>query len=1042
MAVDTPMRLPPDDDAVRELKRLVKGTVHARGDSGYVRHSQLFNAAIRTSAHLLVRPLDAHDVSEVVKFCNKHNLSISAKSGGYGTHGWSVEGDVILDMRLVAQITMERPGTASPDWTSLRDVPHVPVKDPDMLKGKGRMPSASAYPNTYPSGVGPPPIHAPFTDPRRRSADEAFSPSPIAIIPPSSSPPHSDGVDNQDRMVIDGVDGIDGFHNDHKANDHDGFGSERPSRRLRVTSPSSGRGSSHTDTSTGSTPPTTESPDTPAEMHNKIPASPPSQSENGKTRGPVTADEVQHDEGMLPPAADRPGVGVDIRGFVGRDVGGWDTVWNGGSTRGAAAESVGVSYAMGEPPSGMGANMGSSAWLWAPPPAAGGATTVPNAFPPAPRALTSPALTSTRSPPRSNGPPNARPFDFSDSTPTPTQVNAFINPHAAQRPPTPGTNSVPPRPFDFGPTGGNENGNSPAPGSPPPALPSSSTLLPTVTHVPFAPAPPLPHTYVTFGAGASQKDVDAFCAAHPLAAVVAPSNTSPTTDGVDGTGSRVDSIDGAGPKVDGVDGHGPTIVADSARPELYERPSGRGFGPGSGSFFAPGMSSLPSPSPAIPYFVPFAAHPVGPTVMLLGGFGFLSRLHGLSMDCLVEAEVVLSDGRIVWVSKEGVRGEDGELLEEEDDGEGWVDGEGDVLEPEENQDGDKSDPQEVDGEGATDKGKEKEKEAIPPSTTPAQPDGKDEPKPKRGLWWALRGAGPAFGIVVRYKAKAFPVPVVFAGNLIYNFNKLTAASLIKHFRDCIKSAPRELYANCILTAGPKNKGALVVIQICYAGSRADGLPFLQAISSWEGEGCLLNEVQEKEFVWQQDSIAKVLKGGSGRKWFIRSDLISSLTDEIIHQTVRKFGDTPDGCTWLFELSGGALMDTTDSCLPKVAREAAFTIVALHQWKLEQNDPACVLTAEQWIKESLAPQSTGGPFPCFLERREKRSRILGVYGRDNWARLCALKKKYDPNGRLKHNFWPLDEDGMPIVDPKLMKENKTGLHATDLTLDDRGVPVPT
>ncbi|QRV84318.1 FAD-binding domain protein [Ceratobasidium sp. AG-Ba] len=953
MAVDTPMRLPPDDDAIRELKRL------------------LFNAAIRTSAHLLVRPLDAHDVSEVVKFCTKHDLSISAKSGGYGTHGWSVEGDVILDMRLVAQITMERPGTASPDWTSLRDVPHVPVKDPDMLKGKGRMPSASAYPNAYPSGVGPPPIHAPFTDPRRRSADEAFSPSPIGIIPPSSSPPHSDGADNRDRMVIDGVDGIDGLHNDHKADDHDGFGSERPSRRLRVASPSSGHGSSHTDTSTSSTPPTTESPHTPAEIHNKIPASPPSQSENGKAHGPVSADEVQHDEGMLPPTANRPGVGVDIRGFVGRD--------------------AGVSYAMGAPPSGMGANMGSSAWLWAPPPTASGTTTVPNAPPPAPRASTSPALMGTRSPPRSN-------------------VNAFINPHATQRPSTPGTNNLPSRPFDFGPASGDENGNSPVPGSPAPAMPSSSTLLPTITHVPFAPAPPLPHT--------------------------------PTADGVDGTGSRVDGIDGAGPKVDGVDGRGPTIVADSARPELYERPTGRGFGPGSGSFFAPGMSSLPSPSPAIPYFVPFAAHPVGPTVMLLGGFGFLSRLHGLSMDCLVEAEVVLSDGRIVWVSKEGVRGEDGELLEEEDDGEGWVDGEGDVLEPQENQDGDKSHPPEVDGEGATDKGKEKEKEATPPSTTPAQPDGKDEPKPKRGLWWALRGAGPAFGIVVRYKAKAFPVPVVFAGNLIYNFNKLTAASLIKHFRDCIKSAPRELYANCILTAGPKNKGALVVIQICYAGSRADGLPFLQAISSWEGEGCLLNEVQEKEFVWQQDSIAKVLKGGSGRKWFIRSDLISSLTDEIIHQTVRRFGDTPDGCTWLFELSGGALMDTTDSCLPKVAREAAFTIVALHQWKLEQNDPACVLTAEKWIKESLAPQSTGGPFPCFLERREKRSRILGVYGRDNWARLCALKKKYDPNGRLKHNFWPLDEDGMPIVDPKLMKENKTGLHATDLTLDDRGVPVPT
>lgn len=109
----------------------------------------------------------------------------------------------------------------------------------------------------------------------------------------------------------------------------------------------------------------------------------------------------------------------------------------------------------------------------------------------------------------------------------------------------------------------------------------------------------------------------------------------------------------------------------------------------------------------------------------------------------------------------------------------------------------------------------------------------------------------------------------------------------------------------------------------------------------------------------------MLAGEAGRKWFIRSDCITSLTDEIIHQTVRKFGDTPDGCStslrlwlapkleliellvaWLFELAGGALVDTTNSCLPKAAREAAFTIVALHQWKLEEHDPACVLTAEE------------------------------------------------------------------------------------------------
>ena len=43
--------------------------------------------------------------------------------------------------------------------------------------------------------------------------------------------------------------------------------------------------------------------------------------------------------------------------------------------------------------------------------------------------------------------------------------------------------------------------------------------------------------------------------------------------------------------------------------------------------------------------------------MLLGSFGFLSRLHGLSIDNLVEAEVILIDGRIVIVNEREHEGE-------------------------------------------------------------------------------------------------------------------------------------------------------------------------------------------------------------------------------------------------------------------------------------------------------------------------------------------------------------------------------------------------
>lgn len=48
--------------------------------------------------------------------------------------------------------------------------------------------------------------------------------------------------------------------------------------------------------------------------------------------------------------------------------------------------------------------------------------------------------------------------------------------------------------------------------------------------------------------------------------------------------------------------------------------------------------------------------------MILGGFGFLSRLHGLSIDNLVEVEMVLADGRIVIVNENDYPGNSSSIL--------------------------------------------------------------------------------------------------------------------------------------------------------------------------------------------------------------------------------------------------------------------------------------------------------------------------------------------------------------------------------------------
>ena len=156
------------------------------------------------------------------------------------------------------------------------------------------------------------------------------------------------------------------------------------------------------------------------------------------------------------------------------------------------------------------------------------------------------------------------------------------------------------------------------------------------------------------------------------------------------------------------------------------------------------------------------AHPAGSSIMSLRWFGFLSRLHGLSIDDLVEVEVASADGRVVIVN------------EDEDPG---------VLET---------------GTG-----------------------GDSRLLMRARCCRSLVGNRRCWHTRCCYQVhcKSIPRPCGVCGksslDLFYclvrarlttsipdsQFHKATAPSLIGHFCDCVKQVPRELYVNVLLTTG-------------------------------------------------------------------------------------------------------------------------------------------------------------------------------------------------------------------------------------------------
>ncbi|KAI5117983.1 hypothetical protein M0805_009200 [Coniferiporia weirii] len=770
---EVPNSLP--EGLLGELRQLLRGQVLDDRDAEFGPRTTIFNGNVKSPARCCALPADAADVSQILKFCTKHGLFPSIKAGGYGTAGWSINGDIVVDLSNLGGIDIEPPSFDG-GFTSLRDTPMPDSKGKEKIRG----PLANYTPVSSNPGK------------RRRSPPSAFESglprNPLVanflLLGDNPSPAIRRRIDSS-------VDGRDHPSGPDKASIETGD-------MMRQTSDESNMSLSSPRTAVS-----------PFSTFSAVTS--PSTTSSGALDGEesvVKSDDAVHVVHVEAGLAEN----VTPESIGQQDKRGVDPVLLVAPTSQAETStgSLAADVAPSQPPSAPSFSVRSAD--------------------PFGYMSAAPGLSSSLRPQRNYVQPvYQRPASTSF---TPAGLAASSSGHV----PASGGLSVAHDPFT-------------AEGSPGSAFMSSNA---TPLHA---------NAFVTFGAGMKQKDIDIFTAAHPLPATSPSGNTS-----------------------------------------------------------------------YIAYHVPFAAHPVGSSVMMLGGFGFLSRLHGLSIDALVEVEMVLADGTIIFVSEK------------------------------------------------------------------KHPD----------LWWALRGAGPAFGVVTRYKSIAYPVPVVFAGNLIYDFHQATAPSLIKHFRDCVKAAPRELYANVLLTAGPADKGSLIVVQLCYIGAQEKGKEFLQAIESWDGAPCLLNEVSEKSFLHQQDSVAQILRGKPGRQWFIRSLLITSLPDDVIHKTVDEFANTPIGCTWLFELAGGAVGDAKDTCLPKSQREAGFTIAAFHQWELDDDDPLCVETAEHWIYETLAPVGTGGPYPAFLGRHEPAERVMACYG-ENWKRLREIKRKYDPRGLFKHTLWPLDAD---------------------------------
>lgn len=272
------------------------------------------------------------------------------------------------------------------------------------------------------------------------------------------------------------------------------------------------------------------------------------------------------------------------------------------------------------------------------------------------------------------------------------------------------------------------------------------------------------------------------------------------------------------------------------------------------------------------------------------------------------------------------------------------------------------------------------------------------------LFWALRGGGGNFGIVVEFLFRAHPVDSVYAGPVFWDL--ADARTVMRAYRDFAPGAPEELCSFVGLKTVPSvdpfpvehhGKHACAVIS-CYLGSAEAGAAALAK---------LLDRLPPPLFDWRAEMPFPALQSmfdpllPSGLQWYWKGDFVDTLPDEAIEAHIEHGGRIAPGAKSMMHLYpiDGAVHRVGPADTAWRARDVSWSMVIAGV----DPDPTAGPQIAGWARDywkAVHPYSATGGYVNF-EMDASQARLQASYG-ENYARLAAVKAEYDPGNFFRTN----------------------------------------
>jgi hypothetical protein len=268
------------------------------------------------------------------------------------------------------------------------------------------------------------------------------------------------------------------------------------------------------------------------------------------------------------------------------------------------------------------------------------------------------------------------------------------------------------------------------------------------------------------------------------------------------------------------------------------------------------------------------------------------------------------------------------------------------------------------------------------------------------LFWGLRGGGGNFGIVTSFEYRLHPLgPMLLSGPVFHPAAR--ARDVLRFYREFSAGEPDELTTYAGLLTGPDG-APLVGIVPCYAGPPDQGEKLVERLRKFGPPA--VDMIGAMPYVAVQRMFNDAFPPGRYNYW--KSSLAPEITDQLIDTAVEHMARVPSPHSALMlEHYHGAYSRPAPTTTAYSHRRPTYDLVIIANW----TDPAHNERNIAWARELFAAaqsQVSQAAYVNFLDRDDGADRVRAAYG-ENYDRLVALKRKYDPT-----NFFRMNQNVRP------------------------------